>query len=57
MYTLMTTNTDILDTKYFWDLSKNIFRYSHLSVPNGVSVGVHGVNEGMPSSWRIATSF
>ncbi|KIM82989.1 hypothetical protein PILCRDRAFT_447597 [Piloderma croceum F 1598] len=40
---IMSGNTD---TRYYWDLTKHIFRYNHYNAGNGTSLGkVHTVNE------------
>ncbi|KAF9070931.1 carboxypeptidase S [Rhodocollybia butyracea] len=39
---MSTGNTGFTDTKYYWNLTRNIFRYNH---NNGTSAGVHTVNE------------
>ena len=40
---------DVVDTRYYWNLTKHIFRYNHhggqLTGNNGVPSGVHTVNE------------
>lgn len=38
-----------IDTKWYWDLTKHIFRYAHWNAGNTTIVGhgVHTVNEGM----------
>lgn len=48
---LSTSNEELLnqtrelDTKHYWDLTKHIFRYSHLNTKDGYN-GAHTVNEG-----------
>ncbi|KIP03578.1 hypothetical protein PHLGIDRAFT_31748 [Phlebiopsis gigantea 11061_1 CR5-6] len=44
--------TRCLDTKHYWDLTRHIFRYSHLNTKDGYN-GAHTVNEG--EWWRSWT--
>lgn len=46
----MTNNPFLFeDTRYFWKLSKHIFRYSHLGDDDAYN-GVHTINEGTSHS-------
>ncbi|KAK7036266.1 carboxypeptidase S [Favolaschia claudopus] len=53
---MMTGNTD---TKYYWPLSKHIFRYGHRNMIGRGMGGIHTVNEHVPavSSVEIITYF
>lgn len=36
------------DTRYYWKLTKNIFRYKHIQRRSPMDGGTHTINEGAP---------